>query len=61
MWKGYQTAIIGQVPYTLLTFGIFEFLSSNTMDKKFTKHDEYPFIIKYLVRFGAGTAALLAA
>ena len=63
MFKGYSAALASQVPYTIITLGTFEMLQKFLEDNElnFSKHDEYPFVIKFMVRLGASTLSIFAA
>ncbi len=63
IYKGAQSALLAQVPYTVIMMGSFEAFnklldSSNT---KFNKRDDIWFIYKLLIRFGASSLSLLIA
>lgn len=53
------------MPYSVITIGTFEMLDSTIFssneETKFNKHDEFPFVIKFMIRFGASSLAIAAA
>lgn len=65
LFKGYQAAILTQVPYTVILLGTFEYLDStifsDNMQMRFNKFDDYSFAVKFLQRFGSSTLSLLIA
>ena len=63
LYKGYSAALASQVPYTVITLGTFELLETSFEENhtSFTKHDEYPFVIKFMVRLGASTLSIIVA
>jgi len=65
LYKGYNSALIAQVPYSVITISTFEMLDSTIFsaneETRFNKHDDFPFIVKFLIRFGASTLAIAAA
>lgn len=65
LFSGYRAAIISQVPYSVILMSSFEYFDnvvfSQNQEITFDKYDEYPFIIKFLQRFGASTLSLLIA
>jgi len=64
LYKGYNAAILTQVPYTVILFTTFEWLDKNVFGQNqmvFNKFDDSPFVMKFLSRFGAPTLSLLLA
>lgn len=63
MFKGMQSALIAQVPYTVTLMASFEFCSTllESETTRFSKRDDYTLIYKYSTRFGASTFSLLLA
>lgn len=57
--------MLSQIPYTIITLGTFEFLENEVLginfNTRFNKNDDYPFIVKFMVRFGASTLSIIAA
>lgn len=63
VFRGYQSALLGQVPYTAVLLTTFELLeqTTNSLDTKFSRRDGVPVYYKMAVRFGSSTLALLLA
>ena len=63
MFKGFQSAIIAQVPYTIVLMGSFELFNHLLESKEtvFAKRDDTLFLYKFLIRFGSSTLSLLIA
>ena len=63
LFRGFQSALIAQVPYSIVLFGSFETFNY-LIDSKhaaFAKRDDHSFVYKFLTRFGASTLSLLLA
>ena len=63
IFRGYPSAIMAQVPYTVVLMSTFEGFKNiaDQENTKYTIRDGTPFIIKFLNRFGPSTVALLLA
>lgn len=65
LFRGYQAALLAQVPYTTVLLCTFEYLDSKVFSQdqyeKFDKYDDHPFVFKFLYRFGAATLSLVLA
>ncbi|CDW82930.1 guanylate-binding n-terminal domain containing protein [Stylonychia lemnae] len=63
IFRGYPSAIVSQVPYTMVLMGTFEGLKSATDQQNtlYSQRDGGPFIMKFINRFGPSTLALLLA
>lgn len=63
MFRGYKSALIGQVPYTVVLMSTFELLErvNDSANAKFNRRDGLPFLYKLAIRFGPSTFALLFA
>ena len=65
LFAGYRAAIISQVPYSVILLSTFEWFDkvvfADNHEIIFDKYDGYPFIVKFLQRFGASTLSLFIA
>ncbi|TNV77496.1 hypothetical protein FGO68_gene2474 [Halteria grandinella] len=63
MFRGIQSALIAQVPYTVVLMTSFELFNTflDSPSATFNKRDDHFFLYKYLTRFGASTFSLLLA
>lgn len=63
LFRGFQSAIVTQVPYTVALMGAFEGFNYliDSENARFQKRDDHLFLYKYLTRFGASTLALVIA
>lgn len=63
LFRGFQSALVAQVPYTIALMGSFEAFNHllESEESRFQKRDDHLFLYKYLVRFGASTLSLMIA